>query len=159
MFKKKIIQTTVLSVAVLVLSSGVVIPMSNQSILAASDQPVENQALLQKQREIDQYVFEQHKAEIEQHGFKVTHTGQTGEYVEVGITPYSEENATYLYGLFGKERVKVVEGQQAVLMTSDAAANKSSNSTLPLPLFYIIGGVIALGGIGVYATRKMGANR
>lgn len=72
--------------------------------------------LLQKQAEIDKYVFEDHAKEIEAKGFKITHTGPMGEYVEIGITPYSEENAKFLYDIFGEDMVKVVEGQQAVLM-------------------------------------------
>lgn len=72
--------------------------------------------LLQKQAEIDKYVFEDHAKEIEAKGFKITYTGPMGEYVEIGITPYSEENAKFLYDIFGNDMVKVVEGQQAVLM-------------------------------------------
>ncbi len=37
-------------------------------------------------------------------------------FIEIGITPYSEEYAGYLYGIFGSDMVKVVEGQQAVTL-------------------------------------------
>lgn len=86
------------------------------------DIPDVNKDVLQKQSEIDQYLFEQHKDEIAEKGFMVTHTSPTYNYVEIGITPYNEANAEFLYKLFGKDMVKVVEGQQATLMTAAAGA-------------------------------------
>jgi hypothetical protein len=78
--------------------------------------------LLQKQQEIDKYVFEQHADELLSKGITVTNTGAVGDVVEVGITPYNKVNADYLYGIFGKEMVKVVEGQQAVTLGSESEA-------------------------------------
>jgi hypothetical protein len=96
--------------------------METQIMPAISDD-----ALSKKQMEIDQYVFEQHKEEIEKMGFVVTSTGVAGSVVEVSITPYDVKSADYLYGLFGKELVSVVDGEQAVIfeygpMTGDIAA-------------------------------------
>lgn len=201
MIKKKLMQTCVLSLSVLVLSSGYALadsgggqpaaplPVKEPQPVAqdrpvsqpAPDQPVsdkgtmpqppENSAVYQKQREIDQYVFEQHKQEIEAKGFTVTHTGPMDAYVEVGITPYTQENADYLYGIFGRDMVKVVEGQQAVLLAADGNAaepaappvadisttsakeESAKNSSSPLPVIYTAGGVILLGGIFAL-TRK-----
>ena len=62
-------------------------------------------------------------------GFKVcgvTHTGPRDGFIEIGITPYSEEYAGYLYGIFGSDMVKVVEGQQAVTLPLAAAAGCGS---------------------------------
>ncbi|ABR47692.1 copper amine oxidase domain protein [Alkaliphilus metalliredigens QYMF] len=75
-----------------------------------------NENILQKQREIDKYLFKDHVEEMNKKDFKVTHTGPYDDYVEIGITPYNEENATYLYDIFGEDEVKVVEGQQAVTL-------------------------------------------
>ncbi|ABR47685.1 copper amine oxidase domain protein [Alkaliphilus metalliredigens QYMF] len=75
-----------------------------------------NEKMLQKQREIDKYLFEDHAEEINKKGFMVTHTGPYDDYVEIGITPYNEENATYLYDIFGEDNVKIVEGQQAITL-------------------------------------------
>lgn len=58
-------------------------------------------AMVQKQQEIDKYVFEQHKKDFEEKGITVTNTGVIDNYVKVGITPYNEENAAYIYELFG----------------------------------------------------------
>ena len=73
-------------------------------------------ALSKKQIEIDQYVFEEHKVEIEKMGIVVTSTAIVGDVVEVGITPYDVKNADYLYELFGKDMVRVVAGEQAQIM-------------------------------------------
>jgi hypothetical protein len=89
----------------------------------------EESALLQKQREIDRYLFGEHSKEIADKGFKVTHTGPAGSVVEIGITPYSEENAEYLYNIFGRDSVKVVEGTQAVLLTVDTGSPDSPVSS------------------------------
>jgi hypothetical protein len=80
-----------------------------------------NEDILAKQREIDKYLFEDHVDEIKAKGFTVTHTGPMEDYVEIGITPYTEENANYLYEIFGKDNIKVVEGQQAVLYDTGVA--------------------------------------
>ncbi|MDF2840718.1 MAG: hypothetical protein K0Q99_1490 [Clostridia bacterium] len=74
----------------------------------------EDNALTQKQKEIDEYVFEKHADEILEKGITITHTGVVGEAVEVGITPYDAKSADYLYSIFGKDMVIVVEGEQAV---------------------------------------------
>lgn len=70
--------------------------------------------LYQKQRTIDKYLFEDHVEDIQKSGFEVTSTAAYETYVEIGILPYSETNAEYLYNLFGKDDVKVVEGFQSV---------------------------------------------
>lgn len=73
-----------------------------------------DEALLQKQSEIDQYVFEKHAKDFADKGITVTNTGVIGDFVEIGITPLSKENADYIYEIFGKEDIMVVEGIQAV---------------------------------------------
>jgi hypothetical protein len=70
--------------------------------------------LTQKQSEIDQYVFEKNAKDFADKGITVTHTGVIGDSVEVGITPFNEDNAKYVYDIFGKDMVNVVEGMQAV---------------------------------------------
>ncbi|MEL7656715.1 MAG: hypothetical protein AAGU75_12495, partial [Bacillota bacterium] len=67
-------------------------------------------ALVELNKGIYQFIFEEHRGEFGDKGFSVTHTGLMSDYVEIGIQPYSEESAQYLYDRFGKEKVKVVEG-------------------------------------------------
>lgn len=88
-------------------------------------------ALSKKQMEIDKYVFEQHREDIEKMGILVTSTGVVGNVVEVSITPYNVKSADYLYELFGKELVSVVAGEQAVILEVDAAsADKAADSDI-----------------------------
>ena len=94
------------------------------------DSGVIDKATMEKQSEIDAYVFKEHIKEIEEKGFKVTHTAPMDGFVEVGINPYSEENAEYLYKIFGKDMVKVVEGQQAVTVSSADAGNAADISSV-----------------------------
>ena len=129
MFKSKLVKSMVIGMCFTILSAGVafaaediVEPVKAQDgeaqILMAQDEQSEGyKAALEKQKEIDKYLFVEHADEIKQQGFTVTYTGPTETYVEIGITPFSEENADYLYEIFGKEGVNVVEDQQAVLLT------------------------------------------
>jgi hypothetical protein len=73
--------------------------------------------LLEKQKEIDAFVFDTGADELAKRGFKVTHTGPVGDRIEIGILPYEESHAEYLYKTFGRDQVSVVEGVQATTMT------------------------------------------
>lgn len=81
-------------------------------------------AMYKRQGEIDRYLFEEHKDEIAAKGISVTHTVASNEYVEIGITPYSDENAEYLYNVLGRDQLKVVEGTQAVTLEAGAPLNE-----------------------------------
>jgi len=71
-------------------------------------------ALTQKQNEIDEYVFQTHKEELEKKGIIVLTTGVIADAVEIGIEPYNAENANYLYEIFGEDMVRVVEAEANV---------------------------------------------
>jgi hypothetical protein len=85
--------------------------------------------LMQKQNEIDQFVFETNAKDFIKKGITVTNTGVIGDYVEVGIAPFNTENANYIYEIFGKDQVKVVEGIQA---TTLELADSSQDVTVQL---------------------------
>lgn len=76
----------------------------------------EDQELIDKQNEMDQYLFVEHVKDFEDMNFNVVYTGVADKYVEVGITPYSDENAKYIYNIFGKDIVKVVEADVTVVL-------------------------------------------
>ncbi len=82
-----------------------------------------NDEMYQKQLETDRYLFADHVDEIAAKGITVTHTSPTNEYVEIGITPYNEENAEFIYQALGREKIKVVEGIQAVTFDVGVAAD------------------------------------
>lgn len=137
--------------------------------------PEEENDILQKQSEIDQYLFVQHREEISQKGFMVTHTGPMDNYVEIGIEPYNDDNAEYLYKLFGRDKVKVVQGQQATTLELGAARdgveyatdlkasvtvasdenreNVAGRTSLPLMVVYMLGAVTVLGALALALKR------
>ncbi len=87
---------------------------------AVSTSAAVNEEILKKQNEIDLYLFKEHQKEIEQKGISVTYTAPMDSYVEIGIMPLNDENAEYLYGIFGKDKIKVVDGQKVIAMTAAA---------------------------------------
>lgn len=91
--------------------------MTIQTLPAKNDD-----ALANKQLEIDRYVFADHVKEIEKMGIVVTSTAVVGNVVEVGIKPYDVKSADYLYEIFGKDMVSVVAGEQAVTLDIISAA-------------------------------------
>ena len=101
---------------------------SGQAAISQESQAVD--PLLQKQQVIDRYVFEEHAQDLEKKGIRVTNTGVMGDYVEIGITPYSEENAEYLYGILGRDQVNIVEGIQAVTFGAGGAAAEEAGAAI-----------------------------
>ncbi|MDD4112945.1 MAG: hypothetical protein PHC56_07935 [Herbinix sp.] len=75
----------------------------------------EDNALFEIQAKMDQYLFVDHVEDIEAMGFKVIYTGVADTYVEVGITPYNDEYAAFIYDEFGNELVKVVDTEEVIL--------------------------------------------
>lgn len=89
---------------------------------AVSSPAIINGDILKKQNEIDTYLFKEHSKEIEQKGITVTYTIPYEDHVEIGIMPMNSENAEYLYSIFGKDKVKVVEGQLISVMDTPEPA-------------------------------------
>jgi hypothetical protein len=77
-----------------------------------------DKALYDKQLEIDRYLFADHVKEIEEKGIKAVYTVVTDNCVEIGVAGLTDENANYLYELFGKENVKVVAAEEAQVYTT-----------------------------------------
>lgn len=88
----------------------------------------ENKELLERQSQIDQFVFKDHAKEIEEMGFVVTHTGVVGDGVEVGISPYEETFVDYLKENLGKEQMNIVEGEVYMLYTAPDSPDASVSS-------------------------------
>lgn len=110
--------------AKVIVSAGCMFVLAAGSVWAAPENAASPRAsvaaatedeLSAKQAEIDAYVFGTGQEDIAEQGFSITHTGVVGGMVEVGITPYDETYADFLYEKFGRELVVVVEGEQAVL--------------------------------------------
>jgi len=102
-----------------------VVGMALCLLLLASTAALAADPLTQKQQEVDQY-FAEHQKELEEKGITMTYTGvdPNGKVVEIAILDYTEEKADYLYELFGREQIKVVPGEEIVLMTTTADASE-----------------------------------
>lgn len=159
MLKSKILKTALLGLCLLTLATPAMAATKPES----PDRPVSsdipdqaNPEILEKQKEIDQYLFIDNIDELKQQDFTVTHTSPTMTHVEIGITPYSEEYANYLYDIFGTELVQVVEGNQAyTFFASDTTGEvttmtteQDSSSTV-----YILGALLLLA-FGFIALRR-----
>ncbi len=124
MIRKNLIKTFALGLCISTMWTGAAFAQSGGGTSPAYVGTVntQDQALFEKQREMDQYLFVDHVKDIEKMGFMVVYTGIASDYVEVGISPYSEENAKILYDLFGKELVKVVAADPVILQSEPLEA-------------------------------------
>ena len=145
--RKNVLKNKVYLTIVVVLSICLTL-ISSITTFATTDN---DNTMIQKQKEVDEYLFEEHTKEIEDKGFTVTHTAPLEDYVEIGITPYNKENADYLYEILGSDNIKVVEGQQATLMNEGTSNEK--NTFVKNSLIYGIVVVAAIGTI-VFVTNK-----
>ncbi|MDF2945261.1 MAG: putative secreted protein [Herbinix sp.] len=126
MIKSKLMKALMLGLCMSALTTGAAFAQANVGSGSAPSSGSEVQsdeldALYAKQKDIDQYLFEDHAKEIEDMGFMVNYTGVVGDVIEIGISPFSDENADYLYGAFGKDSIKVVEFDQSVIYASGVA--------------------------------------
>jgi len=70
-----------------------------------------------RHREVDEALFGKYADEIAAKGFTVIYTGPRQEgYVEIGINPYTEENAEFIYSLLGREMLQVVASEPVQLL-------------------------------------------
>lgn len=161
---KKFIKAFIACLCFTFIFAGTVFATTNTTA-AITQTSANDNALLQKQAEIDKYVFEDHAKEIAQKGFKVTSTGQIGNFVEIAITPFNKANADYLYSIFGSDKVKVVDGTQAQLLVDSGVAttsvvdDKASAKTGSNPLIYGLAAVVVLGAGGLLIIRKKSAHK
>jgi hypothetical protein len=121
--------------------------------------------ILEKQAEIDTYLFEEHYEEIAQKGITVTHTVPLESSVEIGITPYTEENVNYLKGIFGSDAVTIVEGQQATTLgqsqdktheqadTIQEVGESAKSAPSNTPVYLATGGIVLVAGF-IFGIRK-----
>lgn len=115
----KLIKAMMLGLCLSTLSTGVAFARMNttttEPAAISADLSPELESLYAKQAEIDQYIFTDHARDIEAKGIFVSYTVVNGDAIEIGITPYNDENANYFYDLFGKDQIKVVEFDQSVI--------------------------------------------
>ena len=121
MMKNKILKAAALGLCLSVIASGTAFAQgggdSSSSVGISSE---EMDILTKRQDEINILVFNDYAREIEEKGFQIIYTGVGDGYVEVGINPFNEDNADYLYEILGNDQIKVVESDEVVLYTGDA---------------------------------------
>lgn len=133
MIRKKIFKILSLSLALSVSSIGFVFAETSTNL----DAPVSiqitavDEAMYEAQAEIDKLLFEENYAkDLGDKGIFITHTSTVDDYVEVGITPYTPENADIVIKLVGKDNVKVIEGEMAVTLQYNADLNEENIVTI-----------------------------
>lgn len=128
MIQKKLFRIIALSLSLSVASMGLAFAETKESL----DTPVSieitavDEALYEKQAEIDKMLFENYAEELKDKGIEVTYTGAVEDYIEVGITPYTPENADIVAKLIGDDVVKVVEGLMAVTLQYNPELNEEN---------------------------------
>lgn len=128
MIKKKLLKIISLSLSLSIASMGFAFATDNQNL----DEPVsieitaEDEAMYARQAEIDKILFEKYSKELTDKGISVTHTGAVDDYIEVGITPYTQEAADIVMELLGADDVKVVEGNIAVTLQYNPELNEEN---------------------------------
>lgn len=159
--KSIFLRTLILSFCLIFISAGTVLASSeNAKVLTTQSQSTSGgSALLEKQQEIDKYVFEDHAKEIADKGFKVTNTGQIKDFVEIVITPYTQTNADYLYKIFGKDKVKIVEGTEAQLMNNAVSTTAAPLNNEPAvngvsPVIYALAMIAAIAAVSLIMHRR-----
>ncbi len=121
MIKKNLAKAVMLGLCMATLSTGSAYGMLAQTPGSSGEVSAQSEELTKKQEEIDKILFKDKAKEIEKQGFMVNYTGVVEDVVEIGISPYSEENATFLYELVGKDKINVVEMDQSIIYASGAA--------------------------------------
>jgi hypothetical protein len=90
-----------------------------------------DEAMYEKQAAFDKILFEEKLNEIENKGISVTHTFPTDGFVEVGITPFNEENQKFIIELLGSDEVEVVDGVMAVTLMSTQSVTDAQTVSAP----------------------------
>ncbi|MBB2182471.1 hypothetical protein H0486_06225 [Lachnospiraceae bacterium MD1] len=127
MIKIKLMKAVMLGLCISTLSTGIAygkVAEGRTSASAGQEQTDISSELMKLQKRIDQTVFNDKAEEIEAKGFDIYYTGVSDSFVEIGIVPFTKENAEYLYKLFGKENVKVVQAEENILYTTTDTAEE-----------------------------------
>lgn len=133
-FKSNFMKAALFGLFLTTFSTGVAFAETNgsadiQIAITAKTASSDNELSL-LQGKIDQYVFVDHADEIKGKEFMVTNTGVVDGYIEVGILPYSEENAKFITDTFGTEKVKVIEGEDVMMYAFGDVETEDSMITL-----------------------------
>lgn len=132
-FKSNFMKAALFGLFISAFSTGVAFAETNTGkdtpVAITAESAQTDKELTELQAKIDQFVFVDHADEIKAKEFMVTTTGVIDGYVEVGILPYSEENAKLITDNFGTEKVKVVEGEDIIMYAFDEGINTDAEAS------------------------------
>ena len=126
MIKKNLAKAVMLGLCMATLSTGSAYAMLAETPASGGVASEQSDELSEKQQKIDKILFEDKAKDIEKRGFMVNYTGVVEDTIEIGISPYSEENATFLYDLVGKDKIKVVEMDQSIIYATGVAPDATA---------------------------------
>ncbi len=132
MIKKNLLKVVMLGLLMAAITTSSAYATLAQNTTPSLTEEVSDQtkALYSKQGEIDKLLFETNAKEIDKLGFMINYTGVVEDNIEIGISPYNEDNANYIYELVGKDGVKVIEFDQSVIYASGAAPDTATEESV-----------------------------
>jgi hypothetical protein len=132
MIKKNLLKTVMLGLFMATITTGSAYATLAEDTTPSATEEVseETKALYAKQGEIDKVLFEANAKAIEELGFMVNYTGVVENYIEIGISPYSEDNANYIYELVGKDGIKVIEFDESIIYASGPAPDATTDEVV-----------------------------
>lgn len=128
MFNKKLFKILSLSLSLSIASMGFAFAETQPAKAPSEEVSIKlmapNEAMNVKQAEIDKLLFEDNAKVLEEKGISIIYTVAVDDIIEVGITPYTPENADYVSKLIGKENVDISEGVMAVTLEYNPELNE-----------------------------------
>lgn len=127
MFNKKLFKILSLSLSLSIVSMGFAFaetqPAQEPNEQVSIRLMAPNEAMDTKQAEVDKLLYEDNAKVLEEKGISIVYTVAVGDIIEVGITPYTPENADYVSKLIDKENVDISEGIMAVTLEYNPELN------------------------------------
>ena len=118
MFRSKILKAIALGLCMSVLYTGAAYAQSGGGTTSFEGKTDVDNALFEKQSEIDRILFKENIKELEAKGIKVVYTGVAGDYIEIGVASLKDEQADFIYELIGKDQVKLVSAEEIQMYTT-----------------------------------------
>lgn len=130
MIKNKFVKGLMLGIAISSLYTATAFAqmVDDATVSVGGQTDVEYSVLYEQQRELDQLLFVDHVKELETKGIQVNYTGVAEDHIEIGITPYNDENVMFVNNLLGNQDIKVVDSDDVVLYTTQEVTEPAAAS-------------------------------
>lgn len=159
----KLVKAFMVGIGVSLITTGTVFAQEAFKTTEAVEETTVDEKMVEKQSEVDKKVFEEYQDELVDKEITITHTAPLEGYVEVGISPYNQKNANYVYELLGKDEIEVVEGDPSLMYTTNvvelgAEVEQEKQENFMIPVIIIAAGVVIVGGSAVFLIKKKAKN-